>query len=127
MLQSSDARLAANKQLIYDFWRIVLEAGHLERADEYLTDDYIQHNPNIGSGREAFVEAFRAVLRRKDVADRVAAPLIAVVAEGNLVVFAIERRIDDQRGSYTTTWFDMFRVEDGRIAEHWDSSTLQGK
>jgi len=50
---------------------------------------------------------------------------VAIVAEGDLVVisFANERTDpNDMNKKYTTTWFDMFRIENGKIAEHWDSS-----
>ena len=58
LLQSRDPHLAANKRLVYDFWRKVLEAGHLELANQYLDEGYIQHNPNVPTGRAGFVEFF---------------------------------------------------------------------
>src|ERR1041384_3047085 len=58
LLQSADPRLAANKRFVYDFWREVLEAGHMDLAPKYLAESYIQHNPNVPSGRAAFVAFF---------------------------------------------------------------------
>jgi hypothetical protein len=58
MLASSDARLAANKRLVYDFWREVFEAGHMDLAEKYMAEGYIQHNPNVPTGRAAFIEFF---------------------------------------------------------------------
>src|SRR5438552_1867497 len=58
LLASSDPRLATNKRLVYDFWRKVIEAGHLELANQYLAEDYIQHNPNVPTGRAGFVGFF---------------------------------------------------------------------
>src|ERR1700722_2980956 len=55
MLESPTPRLAANKRLVFDFWREVFEAHHLEPADKYLTEDYIQHNPTVPTGRKAFI------------------------------------------------------------------------
>jgi predicted SnoaL-like aldol condensation-catalyzing enzyme len=49
-----------------------------------------------------------------------------MIAEGDLVVQAImlEHPHPSRAGeTYTTTWFDMFRVADGRLAEHWDAAT----
>ena len=53
LLKSSDARLAQNKKIAYDFWREVIEAGHVELAEKYMTENYIQHNPMIPTGRKA--------------------------------------------------------------------------
>jgi predicted SnoaL-like aldol condensation-catalyzing enzyme len=47
------------------------------------------------------------------------------VAEGDLVVMMqpIEREDPDQPGkTYVSYWFDMWRIEDGRLAEHWDGA-----
>ena len=123
MLASPDAKLAANKRLVYDFWREVFEGGHMELADKYMAEGYIQHNPMVPTGRAAFVEAFSKRVKPVAIEPRVKAPLVAIVAEGELVVLSFVRENEDPKDAtkkYTTTWFDMFRIENGRIAEHWD-------
>jgi predicted SnoaL-like aldol condensation-catalyzing enzyme len=56
----------------------------------------------------------------KDSIDR----LVAIMAEGDLVTLALVREGTDKDGKpYTTTWFDMFRVANGKIVEHWDTAT----
>jgi predicted SnoaL-like aldol condensation-catalyzing enzyme len=55
---------------------------------------------------------------------------VAIVAENDLVSMSFRRECKDPRNpgaTYTTTWFDMFRVEDGKIAEHWDYGTIAGE
>ena len=128
LLASSDPKLAANKRLVYDFWREVFEAGHMELAEKYMAESYIQHNPNVPTGRAAFVEFFTRFKQPKPIQARVAAPLVAIVAEGDLVVLAFAREATDPKDrarKYSTTWFDMFRVEGGKIAEHWDPAQKQ--
>ena len=128
MLASSDPRLAANKKLVYDFWRSVFEGGHMELAEKYMAESYIQHNPNVPTGRAAFIEFFSTRVKPREIADRVKAPLVAIVADGDLVVLAFARENADPKDparKYTTTWFDMFRIEGGKIAEHWDPATRQ--
>src|SRR5262249_17844941 len=123
LLASADPKLAANKRLVYDFWREVFEAGHMELAEKYMAESYIQHNPNVPTGRAAFVEFFAKFKKPKAIEARVAAPLVAVVAEGDLVVLAFAREVADPQDAakkYSTAWFDMFRIEGGKIAEHWD-------
>nr|WP_236599887.1 nuclear transport factor 2 family protein [Ramlibacter alkalitolerans] len=128
MLASADGRVAANKRLVYDFWREVFEGGHLELADKYMAEGYIQHNPNVPSGRAAFVSFFGRIARPKPVENRIVAPLVAILGEGDMVVLAFARENPDPKNpgqKYTTTWFDMFRIENGRIAEHWDPAQKQ--
>jgi predicted SnoaL-like aldol condensation-catalyzing enzyme len=124
LLASADPKLAANKRLVYDFWREVFEGGHLELADKYLAESYIQHNPNVPTGRAAFVEFFGRFAKPRAIAATVGAPLVAITAERDLVVLSfVSERQDpkDPSKSYTTTAFDMFRIEGGKIAEHWDA------
>ena len=65
LLISNDPALAANKRLVFDFWREVFEGGHMELADKYLSDEYVQHNPNVQSGRAAFVDFFSKIKKCK--------------------------------------------------------------
>jgi len=128
LLASPDAKLAANKRLVYDFWREVFEGGHMELAPKYMTEGYIQHNPNVPTGRAAFVDFFSKFVKPKPIEARVKAPLVAIVADGDLVVLSFVREIADPKDAtkkYTTTWFDMFRIESGKIAEHWDAAPKQ--
>ena len=126
LLASPDARLAANKRLVYDFWREVFEAGHMELAAKYMAEGYIQHNPNVPTGRAAFIDFFSKNITPGAIQPRVMAPLVAILADGDLVVLAFAREAPDPKDpakKYTTTWFDMFRIEGGKIAEHWDPAT----
>ena len=123
MLASPDARLATNKRLVYDFWREVFEGGHMELADKYMAESYIQHNPNVPTGRAAFVDFFSKNVAPQPIAPRIKAPLVAILADGDLVTLVFVRDAVDPKDpakKYTTTWFDMFRLEGGKIAEHWD-------
>ena len=125
MVASADPKLAANKRVVYDFWREVFEGGHMEFADKYLTESYIQHNPMVPTGRAAFVEAFSKRVKPGTIEARIKAPVVSLTAEGDLVTIAFVREYDDPKEpgkKYTTTWFDMFRIENGKIAEHWDSA-----
>ncbi|MGZ3753089.1 MAG: nuclear transport factor 2 family protein [Mucilaginibacter sp.] len=123
LLKSRDPELAKNKKLVYDFWREVFEGGHLELAPKYMAEGYIQHNPNVPTGRQAFVDFFSRFAVAKPVADTIKASIIAITADGNLVTLVFKQENTDPKDpakKYITTWFDMFRIENGKIAEHWD-------
>jgi predicted SnoaL-like aldol condensation-catalyzing enzyme len=123
LLASDDATLAANKRLVFDFWRGVVNAGHVELADELLVEGYIQHSPVLPTGRAALKRVFSAVPRLERIPETVSPPLVALVAEGPYVVMALAETVAGPggAGSYTTTHFNLFRVENGRLAEHWHS------
>jgi predicted SnoaL-like aldol condensation-catalyzing enzyme len=124
LLKSSDPKLAANKKLCYDFYRIILRARHLDEADKYMRDDYIQHNPNADTGIKGFKEYFTKQGGPLPVPDTVTG-LVAIQAEGDYVTLSLVREYDDPATGqkYTSTWFDMFRIQNGKIAEHWDPAT----
>jgi len=122
LLKNKDPKLAANKKLCYDFFRVVLRARHLDQADKYMRDDYIQHNPNADTGFAGFKAYFSKVGGPQAIENTVPG-LVAIQAEGDYVTLSFVREADDpvNKGhKYTTTWFDMFRLQDGKIAEHWD-------
>jgi predicted SnoaL-like aldol condensation-catalyzing enzyme len=124
LLASSDPQLAANKKLVWDMWRTFLQGGDINAADKYLAPEYHQHNPNAETGLEGVKAYFRAAGAKatepKDYIER----LVSIVAERDLVTLALVREGVDKDGKpYTTTWFDMFRIADGKIVEHWDTAT----
>jgi len=52
-------------------------------------------------------------------------PLISMIAEGDLVMLAFVYENKDPKDptkTYKTTWFDVLRIQDGKLAEHWDSA-----
>ena len=132
LFHSADPKLNANMQAAYHIVKDLLEAGHWELADRYLTEGYIQHNPNAGSGRAGVVKFFTEVLKVKPtpIPEKMKTKVVAVVAEGDLVVVAYVRDVKDAKDpskSYTTTWFDMWRFKDGKADEHWDPATRAGQ
>ena len=123
MLRHADPKLAANKRFVYDFWREVFEAAHMDLAPKYMAETYIQHNPRVPTGRQAFIDFFSKVRKPTPIEPKVKAPLVAMLADGDLVTMVFAREYpepQDASKKYTTTWFDMFRIVDGKIAEHWD-------
>ncbi|MDA8521745.1 nuclear transport factor 2 family protein [Acidovorax sp. NCPPB 4044] len=126
LLWSHNPVLAHNKRFVYDFWREVFESGQVELADRYMAEDYIQHNPLVATGREPFKTFLAQVVPRTPIQPRVRAPLVRILAEGDIVTLVFARQLPDPQDAsktYTSTWFDMFRLQNGRIAEHWDPAT----
>jgi predicted SnoaL-like aldol condensation-catalyzing enzyme len=127
LLKSSDPKLVRNKKHVFDFWRIVYEAGHMERAPEFMTAEYIQHNPNVESGRDAFMATIGKARPKRPVQATSSFPIIDIIAERDMVMVIWARKVRDRQNPeliYEITWLDAFRLDEksGLIAEHWDSS-----
>jgi len=121
LLASDDPKLAANKRLVYDMYRIVLQAGLADRAGEFIREDYIQHNPNAGQGLAGVQDYIRKTRPEREIKDKLDLPLIHLMAEGDYVMTSFVRPEQDANGeTYYSTWFDLYRIEDGKIVEHWD-------
>jgi predicted SnoaL-like aldol condensation-catalyzing enzyme len=121
-LSNPDPALAANKRLVFDMWRSIVDAGHTEAADQMLAEGYIQHSPVLRTGRKAFKEIF-SVVPRREIPPLVEPPLVQSIAENNLVVMSLLEKVAARDGTpaYITTHFNLFRVENGLLAEHWHS------
>jgi predicted SnoaL-like aldol condensation-catalyzing enzyme len=124
LLKSSDPKLAANKKLVFDVYRSVINGGHLENVEKYFNKDYIQHNPNVATGRDAMVAYMKSTRPVRPIPPTIAFPVVSIMAEGDLVLVATVAYADDPENpgkKYASTHFDLFRIENGKIAEHWDN------
>lgn len=127
LFSSSDPKLHANKQVVYHIVKDLLEAGHWELADKYLSRRYIQHNPNAASGLDGVLRYFVEVrkVQATPIPVKMTKPIVAVIAEGDLVTVMYPLPVRDKTSNqllYTTTWFDTWRIVDGKADEHWDSA-----
>ena len=128
LFTSKDPKLNANKQVVMHIMRDLLEAGHWDEAPKYLSARYLQHNPNVASGLQPVLTYF-AGRPSKPIPDKNSwtTQVVSVVAEGDYVTVAVARSLPDPRDPtkmYTTTWFDMWRIMDGKADEHWDYGTI---
>jgi predicted SnoaL-like aldol condensation-catalyzing enzyme len=109
------ADLEANKKIVVDFYNKGLNDKDFDAAAKYLGPRYIQHNPGGGNGAQAF-KAFVTFLKEKFPNSH--NEIKRVIAEGDLVVLHVHSvRTPGERGRAIV---DIFKVEDGKIVEHWD-------
>ncbi|HVY64411.1 MAG TPA: nuclear transport factor 2 family protein [Gammaproteobacteria bacterium] len=129
LFKSSDPKLNRNKQAALHIERELLQCGQWDRASEWLTDAYHQHNPNAASGLKGVVYFFTQVMKvkRQDNCGSLKGEFVAVTAEGDYVTVMTGRQLDDPNNpgkKYYTTWFDTWRFVDGKADEHWDPATI---
>jgi predicted SnoaL-like aldol condensation-catalyzing enzyme len=130
LFHSTNPQLNTNLQAAYHIVKDLIESGHWEMADQYLTERYIQHNPNAASGRAGVVYYFTKVVKAepKPIPEKMQTKIVSVLARGDLVVVVYPREHKDAKDpakSYSTTWFDMWRFVGGKADEHWDPATRQ--
>lgn len=108
-------KTAENQELVQNFVSDVLMGKAPENVTSYIsTETYIQHNPGIPNGLDGLGGALAAMAEQGIVMAYTDTPI--VVAEGNFVFTASEGTF----GGEATAFFDLFRVQDGKIVEHWD-------
>ena len=109
------ADLEANKKTVLEFYEAGLNKKDFEAAAKYFGPKYIQHNPGAPDGIEGF-KGFLAFLREKFPNSW--SEIKRVFAEGDYVILHVHAvREPGTRGRAIV---DIFRLEDGKIVEHWD-------
>lgn len=124
-----DPVLHKNKQAALHIMRELLQCNQWDRAREWLTERYIQHNPNAASGVDGVIYYFTEVLQREPTENcgELTTDVVAVMADDDLVtvMMPVTYPHPTKEGeTYTTTWFDTWRFVDGKADEHWDPATI---
>jgi len=120
------ADIEKNKRAVLTLYETVFRSHDFSRLDEIMRDDYIQHNADCPQGKAGFVQFFEEIFA--GIPD-FAYTMNRIVAEGDLVMMW-----STTTGTHRYEWLgcpptgnklkfdvvDVFRLEDGLIAEHWD-------
>ncbi|PYK66799.1 MAG: hypothetical protein DME45_11620 [Verrucomicrobia bacterium] len=115
------ALTARNKALVRDFYTTLLVGRDVDAAPRFLRTDYIQHNPQVPTGLKGFMDTFRERFAQKLPADY-KRELLNVIGDNDMVVVYVRQTWTGRDGQHhQALGFDMFRVQDGMIAEHWDA------
>ena len=115
-----------NLDMVLDWWRVVIQNRQLDQSSKYQADDYIQHNPNVNTGRQGFVEFFSKLPKPKIAnPDQLANQPVVKGAKGDFVWLIWETEQKDPRDpskTYHSNSFDVIRIQNGKVQEHWDSA-----
>ena len=104
-----------NRKLVEDFLYDVMQGNNLDQTSDYFDGDtYIQHNTGIADGVSGLNEALAALAEQN--IQMIYTTTHQVLAQGNFVLAVSEGTF----GGEPTAYYDLWRVENGKIAEHWD-------
>lgn len=104
-----------NRKLVEDFLYDVMQGNNLDKTPDYFDGDtYIQHNTGIADGVSGLNEALAALAEQN--IQMIYTTTHQVLAQGNFVLAVSEGTF----GGEPTAYYDLWRVENGKIAEHWD-------
>jgi predicted SnoaL-like aldol condensation-catalyzing enzyme len=115
VLAADAATQEANKKAVLEFYDAALNRKDFDAAAKFFGPHYIQHNPTAPDGIEGF-KAFLGFLREKFPDSR--SEIKRAFADGDYVILHVHSvREKDTRGRAIV---DIFRLENGKIVEHWD-------
>lgn len=105
----------ANREVVKNFLNDVMQGNRPEKTPDYFDGDtYLQHNTGIADGLSGLGAALAALAEQN--IQMIYTTVHQVLAQGNFVLAVSEGTF----GGAPTSYYDLWRVEDGKIAEHWD-------
>ena len=108
--------LSKNKDLVRSLYEGVFVHHKVkETAEKYLADNYIQHNPNVATGRQPFIDFFVPFFEKNPDAR---SAIKRIIAEGNFVMVHVHSQLN--KGDRGRAVMDIFRIDGEKVAEHWD-------
>jgi len=123
LARADEALTERNKNIVRDFYTTVLIGRNVDAAPRFLRPDYAQGNSenNVPSGLKGFMDTFRERFAQKLPPDY-KRELLNVVGDNDMVVVYVRQTWTGKDGKHhQALGFDMFRVQDGMITEHWDA------
>lgn len=105
-----------NKRVVTEFYELAFN-GHrpTEAAKRYIGSKYVQHNPKVPNGARAFYEYFEGFFQKNPDSH---VKIYRTIADGDLVALHLHSKVN--RSDRGRAIVDLFRVEDGKIVEHFD-------
>lgn len=104
-----------NKEDLFNFYKMFFNEHNVNVAQKYVREEYIQHNPGLPSGRISLIETFRKKFEQEkdfylDIKHILQDEDMFVVHANNI----------GKDGKIKCKVVDIYRVENGKLVEHWD-------
>ena len=113
--------MKSNKTIVLECYRKIIRDLDLSVIDQYIHDDYIQHSPSVKNGKAGIVEMLMFLKTLPKPTVQQVSPIIRLIAEGDYVAIHLNVAF---MGKHIVV-IDMYRLQNGKLAEHWDASEGQ--
>lgn len=113
LLKKQTEQVEINKKIVATFYQQFFGDKNVDVIEEYLVENYIQHNPMLPDGRDTLYNSAKLWFKN---APKSEIDIHHLGADGEFVY--IHTRMERVGKVYSV--IDIFRIEDGKIAEHWD-------
>jgi predicted SnoaL-like aldol condensation-catalyzing enzyme len=115
------AKAEADRKLVLDFYNTVFMAKDVSKAPKFLAPGYIQHNPHVASGLDGFMKDFGEGWKQPMPPGYTRTILDSIADCDRVAIYVRQTWIDKTGAARSHLSFDMFHIEHGMIAEHWDA------
>jgi len=102
----------SNKEVLLKFYEEVFNGWDISNLDSFMRDDYKQHSMGVKDGKAGFIEFITGFVQKKPHAE-----IMQILEDGDFVCLFFKCTFED---GVVAKVFDMYRLEDGKLAEHWD-------
>ena len=105
----------SNKNIVAEAYKFMIKEADTSLVDTYVSDKYLQHSPMVKDGKEGLIQMLN-IMKTLPKAGEGPSPIVRIIGEKDLVVVHLELTLMGKNLAI----MDLFRVENGKLAEHWD-------
>lgn len=107
-----------NRERAIAVLKVFSHLDNISVAEEFVADDYIQHNPTVANGKEAFIGLLNEL---RDLNLKIETTIAKTIAMGDMVMVHSKQKDLNNPNDLGTAYIDIFRFSnEGQIVEHWD-------
>ena len=111
----------SNKTIALEFYRKIIRDLDLALVENYIKEGYIQHSPIVKDGREGILTMLGFLKSMPKTGELSPSPIVRLIADGDFVAVHLDLKFMGKKMAV----IDFYRLENGKLAEHWDVTQMQ--
>src|SRR5258708_28511665 len=101
----------SNKTIVLEIYRKLIRDHDVTKVDDYISEDYIQHSPNVKDGKAGILEMLKSSKTRTKPPEVAPSPIRRVIAEGNFIAVHLDFKNMGKRRAV----IDLFKLANGKL------------